>query len=347
MPGYGGLRVEVPAIAATEADIDEAVDKELSRQGTLVDVDRAVAVGDQVTLDLQGTRNGDPVVGLNTEDWLYEVGKGWVAGGFDDQLVGAKVDEPMSFTLTPNGTEEPADFEVTITKVQEMVLPELTDEWVDENVAEHNTVAGWRSAVGDRLSEARLNQVRSQIIERATSALAELVDLDPPEAMVQGDLQARVQSTVEQFRNQGIALDQWLSATGQDANSFVEGLRVQSHKAVKVDLALRAIAVAENLIVDDNDIDLEYERIAMQVRQKPAQVRKAYERNDAVSELSAQLRKSKALDWLLHHIEIVDPTGATIDNDLVLGHDHDHDDDHDDDHDHDHDHDPADHNHDH
>ncbi|MUH51749.1 MAG: trigger factor, partial [Actinobacteria bacterium] len=329
IPGYGGLRVEVPAITAANEDIDEAVKKEVSRQGSLADVDRPIVIGDQVTLDLQGTREGEPVVGLNTEEWLYEVGKGWVAGGFDDELVGAKAGDELSFTLTPNGTEEPADFAVTITKVQEMVLPELNDEWVDANIAEYDTVAGWRSALADRISETRLNQARSQIIERATSSLAELVELDPPEAMVQGDLQARVQNTVEQFQSQGIAIDQWLSATGQDANSFVEGLRVQSQKAVKVDLALRAIAVAEDLTVNDDDLETEYERIAMQVRQKPAQVRKAYERNDAVSELTAQLRKSKALDWLLHHIEIVDPAGTAIDNDVILGHDHSHDHDHD------------------
>ena len=341
--GYGGLRVEVPAVTATDADIDEAVKKELGRQGGLSDVDRPIAYGDQVTLDLQGSRDGEPVVGLNTEDWLYEVGKGWVAGGFDDQLVGATVGEELKFTLIPNGTEEPAYFEVAITKVQEILLPELTDEWVDTNIAEYDTVAGWRSALSDRLSEVQLNQARSQIIERATSALAELVDIDPPEALVQGDLQGRVQNTIEQFRNQGIALDQWLSATGQDANSFVEGLRVQSHKAVKVDLGLRALATAEGFAVDESDLELEYERIALQVRQKPAQVRKAYERNDAVSELSAQLRKSKALDWLLHNVEIVDPAGTVISNDLILGHDHDHD--HDNDHDHDHDH--TEHNHDH
>ena len=335
--GYGGLRVEVPAVTATDADIDEAVKKELGRQGSLSDVDRPIAYGDQVTLDLQGSRDGEPVVGLNTEDWLYEVGKGWVAGGFDDQLVGATVGEELKFTLIPNGTEEPADFEVAITKVQEILLPELTDEWVDTNIAEYDTVAGWRSALSDRLSEVQLNQARSQIIERATSALAELVDIDPPEALVQGDLQGRVQNTIEQFRNQGIALDQWLSATGQDANSFVEGLRVQSHKAVKVDLGLRALATAEGFAVDESDLELEYERIALQVRQKPAQVRKAYERNDAVSELSAQLRKSKALDWLLHNVEIVDPAGTVISNDLILGHDHDHD----------HDHDHTEHNHDH
>ena len=89
MPGYGGLRVELPSPVATEADIDEAVEAELRRQGSLVDVDRPVQSGDQVTLDLAGTRDGEPVAGLNTEDWLYEVGKGWVAPGFDGELLGA------------------------------------------------------------------------------------------------------------------------------------------------------------------------------------------------------------------------------------------------------------------
>ena len=55
---------------------------------------------------------------------------------------------------------------------------------------------------------------------------------------------------------------------------------------------------------------------------KPARVQKAYERNDLVPELTAQIRKSKALDWLVHHVEIVDPDGDPIDRDLVLGHTH-------------------------
>ncbi|MCU1397981.1 MAG: tig [Acidimicrobiales bacterium] len=349
VPGYGGLRVELPAVTASDADVDEAVNTELRRQGALADVDRPIVIGDQVTMDLQGLRDGVPVVGLNTEDWLYEVGKGWVAGGFDDQLVGQKAGDELKFSLVPNGNEEPADFEVTISRVQEMVLPELDDAWVDENVGEYDTVAGWRSALHDRLTEVKLNQARGEVIDRVTSALSELVDIEAPESMVQGDLQQRVQNTVQQFQSQGISLDQWLSATGQDPASFVEGLRVQSLKAVKVDLALRAVAAAENLTVDDDDLEAEYERIGVQVRQKTAQVRKAYERNDAVSELTAQLRKSKALDYLLHHVEMVDPDGAAIDNDAILGHDHSHDDhDHDGhDHDHDHDHEGHDHDHDH
>ena len=336
VPGYAGLQVELPSLVPTEEEVDAAVNAELRRHGSLVNADRPIALGDQVTIDLQGTRDDEPVVGLNTEDWLYEVGKGWVAPGFDEELVGAEAGDSLSFTLTPNGTEEPADFEVTVSSVQEMVLPELTDEWVADNVAEYDNVVGWRSALADRLAETRMNQIRNGFIEKVTSALSELVEEDPPEAMVKGDLEQRVQNTVQQFQSQGIAIDQWLSMTGQDAGSFVESLRVQSGKAVKVDLALRAVATAQEIAVDDDDLETEYLRIANQVRQKPAQVKKAYEKNDAVADLTSQIRKSKALDWLMHNVALVDPAGNAIDNETVLGHDHsDHDHDHSG-HDHDH-----------
>jgi trigger factor len=352
VPGYGGLRVELTSPVATEADIDEAVEAELRKQGSLVDVDRPVQSGDQVTITLAGTRDGEPVAGLNTEDWLYQVGAGWVAPGFDGELLGAKVGDELTFTATPNGTNEPADFVVNVSKVQETVLPELTDDWVSENLGEFETIEEWRAALAERIGTAKLNQTRNQFIERTTSSLAGLVELEPPESMVQADLQGRVQNTVQQFQAQGISIDQWLQMTGQDPAAFIETLKVQSEKAVKVDLALRAVGVAEGIEVTDDDINAEYARIALQVRQKASEVRKAYEKNDAVTDLVAQMRKTKALDWLLEHVEIVDEAGEPIDRDLVIGKndDHDHDHDHHDhdhgDHDHDHDHDHEGHDHD-
>ncbi len=344
VPGYGGLRVELPSPTATEAEIEEAIEAERRRQGSLVDVDRPAVTGDHVTLTLAAARDGEPVPGLNTEDWLYEIGKGWVAEGFDEQLVGTTKGTELAFTANPTGMDEPADFEVTVTNVQEMQLPELTDEWVSENLGEFDTVAAWRESVAERIGATKLNQARNQFIDRTTTALAELVDAPAPDSMVQGDLQARVQNTVQQFQAQGISIDQWLQATGQDANSFVEALKVQSEKAVKVDLALRAVATAEGIEVDDDDVNAEYARIALQVGQKASEVRKAYEKNDAVTDLKSQIRKTKALDWLLEHAEVVDESGAAIDRDLLTGERHDHDHDH---HDHDHDHHDHDHDHDH
>jgi trigger factor len=276
VPGYGGLRVELPSPVATDDEVDAAVAEELRRHGSLDDAERPAATGDFVTLDLAGTRDGEEVAGLNTEDWSYEIGQGWVAETFDGELIGASAGDELNFTATPKGTDEPVDFAVKVTRVQELVTPELTDEWVADNIGEVETVAEWTDLVRERIATGKLNQVRQQLIGRMTSALAGLVDEEPPEAMVNQDLQSRVQNTVQQFQAQGIDLEAWLSATGQDANDFVESMRGQSKEAVKVDLALRAVAAAEAIDVEPDEVEAEYARIAMRVGQKAKDVRKAY-----------------------------------------------------------------------
>ena len=321
VPGYNGLRIELPALLVKEEDVDDAMKAERSRHGVLKDVDagRAIAKGDHVSLDLSGTREGTPVPGLNVEDWAYEVGKGWVSPSFDEKLIGEKLGSTITYSEAPNGTTDIAEMTVVVKKVQEMVLDDLTDEWVAEHVSEFETVDAWKASLRKRLEEIKLNQTRSVFVERTTSALAELVTIEIPEAMVASDLQARVRNTVEQFQSQGVSIDQWLSATGQTTESFIENLRTESQKAVKVDLALRAVAVAQSIAASDDDIEQELERIAMQVGRKVNQVRKAYQENDALTELAAQIHKSQAVDWLLRNSTLVDPEGNAINADDLFG----------------------------
>ena len=319
VPGYNGLRIELPALLVKEEDVDDAMKSERSRHGVLKDVDRAIAKGDHVSLDLSGTREGTPVPGLNVEDWAYEVGKGWVSASFDEKLTGEKLGSTITYSEAPNGTTDIAEMTVVVKKVQEMVLDDLTDEWVAEHVSEFETVDAWKASLRKRLEEIKLNQTRSVFVERTTAALAELVTIDIPEAMIASDLQARVRNTVEQFQSQGVSIDQWLSATGQTTESFIENLRTESQKAVKVDLALRAVAVAQAISASDDDIEQELERIAMQVGRKVNQVRKAYQENDALTELAAQIHKSQAVDWLLRNSTLVDPEGNAINADDLFG----------------------------
>ncbi len=319
VPGYNGLRIELPALAVSEAEVSDAMNSERARHGTLTDATRAIALGDHVTIDLSGTREGNPVPGLNVEDWLYEVGKKWVSPKFDDMLIGAEVGTKIEYSEAPNGTTDVAEITVVVKKVQEMVLQELTDEWVSEHVAEFETQEAWKNSLRERLENMKLNQTRGVFVERTTAALSELVTIDAPESMVGSDLQARVRNTVEQFQAQGIQIDQWLSATGQSTEAFIESMRSESVKAVKVDLALRAVAEAQNISADDDEVDIELNRIATQAGRKVAQVRKVYEQNDALGELVAQIRKSKAVDWLLRNSTLVDPDGNAISADTLFG----------------------------
>ncbi len=316
--GYAGLRVELPSTSATDAEIDDVVNNERKRHGSLVDATRAIATGDQVTLDLSAARDGVPVPGLNVEAWLYEVGRGWVADGFDAKLVGMSAGEEAKFSAVPNGNTDEAEFSVKVIKVQELQLPELTDAWVADTFGEFDTVAAWRGALRERMSESRLNQARNSVVDRVTDELAKLVDIDLPEPMVEGDLQSRVRNTVDTFQRQGIAIAQFLQITGQTEEQFIEQLREQSRKAVRVDLALRAIATDHDFTAADADLEKEYARIAQRAGVKAQRVKKLYEKNDAVGDLKAQIRKSLALEWLVREVTYVDETGAPIATDLLL-----------------------------
>ena len=355
VPGYAGLRIELDSPLPTDEELDEARQGELRSGGTLADADRPAEPGDFLTLDISADRDGEPVMGLNTEDWSYELGQGWVAEDFDEQVTGAGVGDVLTFTTTPKGTEDAADFTVTVKAVQTLAMPELTDEWVSDNTGEYDTVDEWTAALTERLTEKKLSQIRSTVMAKLTEALTGLVEIDAPDAMVRAEMQSQAENMARQLQMQGIDFQQWMSITGQTPDQFIEATRPQAETSVKADLALRAVAVAEAIEVDDHEIEQEYARMAMQYGQKAKEIRRMYERNDAVPELLAQIRKSKAMDWLLHHVEMVDHEGKEIDRDLVLGHTHDEDEDgdhghdhgdHDHDHDHDHEHD-LDHDHDH
>jgi trigger factor len=323
LTAHRDLTVELPAIEVGEEALEEARNDELRRHGTLVTADRPAEIGDFVTLDLVATRGDEEVPGLNTEDWSYEIGQGWVSDDFDEQLVGASTGDELTFTSTPKATDEPADFTVQVTAVQTMQLPELSDEWVSENFGEFDSIEAWNDSLRESLGEKQLGEVRQQLVSRVHEGLAELVEIELPESMVNGELNQRVQNMAQQFAGQGIDLGQWLGATGQDPEGFVESMRPQAITAVKVDLALRAVADAEAIEVAEQELDGEYARMAMQYGRKAKEIRKVYEDNDAVAELISQIRKAKALDWLVHHAAFVDPDGNELDRDHLLGHAHD------------------------
>ncbi len=325
VPGYGGLRVDIDPIDVDDEAFASALAAQLKGHGSLEDVDRSVASGDYVTLDMAATRDGEELAGLNIEDWSYEVGQGWVTEDFDDKLLGAKEGDELTFSSIPKGTEEEADFTVKVTAVKSLVLPDVDDQWVEENIGEFTDVASWHESIREQLAESKLNGVRQTLGQKVTDALVELVDVDAPEPMVEQELQGRLQNLVRQFEAQGMDLGAWMSATGQSTEDLISNFREQAVTSVKADLALRAIAVAENITVDGEDLELEYTRLAMQFNDSSDNVRRAYEQNGAVSELSASVKKSKAFDWLLHNIEFADSNGKKLDADTVLGHDHDHD----------------------
>jgi trigger factor len=314
LAGYDGLRVEIPSPVVTDEEIDGQVDRLRGNFGELTPVDRPARDGDHLTIDLKGSRDGQDVAGMSTDDFLYELGSGTVLPELDVQLSGARPGDILGFDAElPDGK---VAFKVLVKEVKQKVLPEVTDEWASE-ASEFETVAELRDDIATRMGLIKRVQASMALRNSAIEALVELVDVDPPAPLVNAEVERRVHDLEHRLQAQQASVSQYLEATGQTPERVVEGMREGAAEAVKADLALRAVADSEHLEPTDADLDAEIERLAESYQMKPAELRRNLERADQMPAVRSDWKKSKALGWLVEHVEVVDADGQPIDRALL------------------------------
>lgn len=316
VPGYGGLRVTVDRPEATDEEIDAQIERMRNQFAELEAVEREAVDGDYVTIDVQGSQGGEPLEGLTAEDYLYEVGSGAIVPELDENLRGAVAGDELTFDAEyPGGDDddeqEPLEFVVSVKEVKERVLPDLDDEWANE-ASEFDTLEELRESLRTRLSTVKKAQAQMGLREKVGQALAELVEDEPPEALVNSEMQQRLNDLGMRLEAQGLTLDQWVAFSGKTPDEVIAELREAAELAVKVDLALRAVAVAEGLECDDDDLDEEIEALAERVNMKPAKVLQQLERADQIPAIRSDIKNRKAFDWLLERVEIVDEDGKPV-----------------------------------
>lgn len=329
IPGYENLKVEIPNPRLSPDEIEKQIENFRRQFADLTEVDRPCREGDYVTLDIETERDGERVAGLNVTDFSYEVGGDFKSFGpdFDKKIDGLSKGDEVEFTTTIPPNDDEVEMEVEVKMVEEQVLPELTDEFVEEH-SEHSTVAEFREDLEKHLTEHKRHEAGHAVESNALVALSELVTEDVPESLVESEMRREYQSIDANFRQRGFSLETFIEVSGQTEELFYESLRERSTVAVRVDLALRALAQKENLVATDQEVDEQIALLAQQFRQKSDRIRRDLERADQLPAVRSDICKAKAVRWLIEHVALVDDEGDPIDRTLLDfdEHSHDHDD---------------------
>lgn len=302
---YKGLEVEEMSTEVTDEDVDHEIGHLLESRTEMVvkDDDEAVAEGDTVNLDFDGYVDGEQFEGGKAEGYELEIGSGSFIEGFEEQLIGLKVDDEKDVEVTfpeeyhaEELSGKPATFKVKINSIKVKETPELDDDLVKELDQGVDTVDELKEKIEKDIKARKEEQADAQLKEELVIKASDNADIDVPDAMVKTEQDRMLQEFEQRLSQQGINLEMYQQLSGQDEDALREQMKDDAAQRVRTNLTLRQIAEDENIEVTESDIDAELEKMSEQFGIKVEDIKSTL---GDLSMLEGDLKVQKALDVLV------------------------------------------------
>ena len=304
---YKGVEVAKADLEVTEEEIEAEITKERENNARTITVeDRAVKDGDMTVINFEGFVDGVAFEGGKGENYPLTIGSGAFIPGFEDQLVGANLNEEVEVNVTfPEEYQaeelagKPAVFKCTVLEIKEKELPEADDEFAAE-VSEFDTIAEYKEDIKKNLAEKKASAAKSQKESEVIEAIVNDSKMDVPEAMIETKQRQMVDDFAQRMQMQGLSMEQYFQFTGLTPEKMLDQVRPQAEANIKSRLVLEAIVAAENIQPTEEDFTKEIERMAEVYQMEADKVRELVGENGK-AEIMKDLAVSQAAEFVVEN----------------------------------------------
>ncbi len=300
---YKNLDVKKSEAKVTAGQVDEYIKAEQTKQARIIDVEKAAEKGDLVLIDYSGSVDGEKFDGGTAEDYELELGSNTFIPGFEDQLIGVKGGEQKDVKVTfpekyhaENLAGKEAIFACAVKAVRVKELPALDDEFAKE-VSEFDTLEQYKSDVKSKLTEQETKRAEREYEDTLIEKIVEGSTVEIPDAMIKQEADEMIHDMEYRLMYQGMRMDDYLKYLGMTREQLADEYKPQAEKTVKTRLVMNEIVKAENIGIEDKDIDARIEKMAEEASQTVEEIRKTMRQED-INYLVNSIISEKLLDTI-------------------------------------------------
>ena len=297
LPNFSQIKIEVDDVKVSDADIDEQIKDLSTRFGTLTTVEKVVAKGDFVSIDLVATKDGKDLDGGTANDLSYEVGSASMIDGLDEALIGLSVGDEKSFETALVGMPagELGTVKVSLKAVKQRDLPAIDDAFAKLS-SEFETLAELKADLATRLTRLKQMQQGAQARDLLLEKLLSSVDIPLPDEIIKDEVN-------DHLEKEGKLDDDKHRAEVND----------EVKKTITREFLLDSIVKAESVAVNESELTEYLLRAAARYGMSPDQFIKEVSQAGQVSTMVAEVARAKALAQVLGRVEVVDKSGNKVD----------------------------------
>lgn len=305
---YKGIELKKIEYNVSDHDIEHELGHMAEHNARLVSIeDRPVEKGDITVIDFEGSIDGVPFEGGKAEKHELEIGSNTFIPGFEDQIVGMKLEEEKDITVTfPEDyfskelAGKPAVFKVKLHEIKKKELPKIDDEFA-KDVSEFETLAELKNSIKERMQKANEEKAKYEMEDAALKAVSDNVEIDIPSGMIDAEIDNMMKDIEQRLQYQGLTLAQYFTLSGKTEAQVREEMKEQAKKAVKSRLVIEEIIKAEDIKPEEKEVEEKLKEMAKNYGKTEEEMSK----NEYIKEyIENNMKVEKAIEFIVNNAKI-------------------------------------------
>ena len=306
---YKGIEIKKVEYNVTDEDIEHELHHMQEHNSRLISVeDRAVESGDTTTIDFEGSVDGVPFEGGKAENYDLEIGSNTFIPGFEDQIIGMKIDEEKDVKVkfpeeyfSKELAGKDAVFKVKLHEIKKKELPELDDEFA-KDVSEFDTLKELKADIKAKKETQTEEKAKYETQDAVIKALCEKTKVEIPSGMVEMEVENMLKDFEQRLAYQGLNLEQYFKMMGKTEEEVKKEYEPQAIEGIKSRLALEAVIKAEKIEATDKEVEDKMKEMAKNYGKENDE---EFLKNENVKNYIKQgLESEKAIDFLVKNAKI-------------------------------------------
>ena len=306
---YKGVEIKKIEYKVTDEDVEHELGHMQEHNSRLISVeDRPVEKGDIANINFEGFVDGVAFEGGKAENHDLEIGSNTFIPGFEDQIIGMKIDEEKDIKVkfpdeyfSKDLAGKDATFKVKVNEIKKKELPKLDDEFA-KDVSEFDTLKELKESIKEKQQKQNDERAKYETQDAVIKAVCENVKVDIPSGMIETETENMLKDMEQRLAYQGLKLEQYLQMMGKTKEEMQKEYEPQAIEAIKSRLALEAVIKAEKIEVAEIDID---EKIKEMAKNYGRENDEEFLKNENVRNYIKQgLTSEKALGFLVKNAKL-------------------------------------------
>ena len=306
---YKGIELKKIEYTVSDEDIEHEISHMAEKNSRLITIeDRPVEKKDIAVIDFEGFVDGVAFEGGKAENHELEIGSNTFIPGFEDQIIGMKIDEEKDINVkfpeeyfSKELAGKDAVFKVKLHEIKRKELPTIDDEFA-KDVSEFDTLKDYKTSIKEKKQAQNDDKAKHETENLAIEAVSNETKIDIPSGMIETETEDMLRNIETKLSYQGLKLEQYLQMMGKTAEEVKKEYEPQAIEAIKSRLMLEAVIKAEKIEATEDEI---VEKMKEMAKNYGKSDDKEFMENENVRKyIKSGLESEKALEFLVKNAKM-------------------------------------------